>query len=119
MQVIETFGEADEVADAVAVRILERLNMQLIDDDVLKPEFVIELLRRFSVEGRDDVHVGSSRLDNGTAAQGSCAGSMRRHRPFPGTARRSRGSGSHARATGVFRPDLHIAEVQPKNLRVG
>ena len=82
MQVIETFGEADEVADAVAVRILERLNMQLIDDGVLKPEFVIELLRRFSVEGRDDVHVGSSRHDNGTAAQGSCAGSMRRRRPF-------------------------------------
>ena len=94
MQVIETFGEADEVADAVAVRILERLNMQLIDDDVLEPEFVIELLRRFSVEGRDDVHVGSSKHDNGTAAQdpapGRCVGAGHSNRA--GAARRSRGS---------------------------
>src|SRR5215813_2683220 len=102
VQVIETFGEADEVADAVAVRILERLNMQLIDDDVLEPEFVIELLRRFSVEGRDDVHVGSSRHDNGTAAQdhapGRCVGAGHSNR----AGRRSRGSRSHARDTARF-----------------
>src|SRR5262249_15788874 len=119
-QVTETFGEADEVADAVAVRILERLNVQLIDDDVLKPEFVIELLRRFSVEGRDDVHVGSSEHDNGTAAQdpalGRCVGAG--YSNPAGAARWSRGSRSHARATAVFRPDLHI-EVQPKILWVG
>src|SRR5262249_4333639 len=93
MQVIETFGEADEVADAVAVRILERLNMQLIDDDVLEPEFVIELLRRFSVEGRDDVHVASSCItteqQRRDPAPGRCVGAGYSNRA--GTARRSRG----------------------------
>ena len=44
LKVVELLGEPDEIADAIIIAVGERLDMQLIDDRVLKPELVcIEL----------------------------------------------------------------------------
>jgi hypothetical protein len=56
-QVVETLGQTGEVADAIAIRILERLDVQLVYDGILEPEVVVKPLCGFGVDGRDDIHV--------------------------------------------------------------
>src|ERR1700737_428133 len=52
MQIIELLCESDEISDAVAVAVRERLDVQLIHDGVLEPELVeVELGFNFDVRG--------------------------------------------------------------------
>ncbi len=46
LDVVELGGEAGEIADAVAVRVEERLDVQLVDDGVLVPERAVRQRRR-------------------------------------------------------------------------
>ena len=48
LQIVELFGEALEVADAVAVAVAEGLDVQLVDDGVLVPERIVFPVRRLS-----------------------------------------------------------------------
>ena len=41
LDVVELLGEAGEIADAVAVAVVERLDVELVDDRVLVPERIV------------------------------------------------------------------------------
>ncbi len=55
LQVVEFFGQASEIANAVVVAVAECLDMKLINDRVLEPKLVAFGLR-FHLDVRDDVH---------------------------------------------------------------
>ena len=52
LQIVEPFGQAGEIADAVVVAVGERLDVQLIDDRVLVPEVVVVADLRLDVDLR-------------------------------------------------------------------
>ena len=119
-QIVEPLGEAGEIADAVAVAVLERLDVQLIDDRVLEPQPVVGgFLRGIGLDGGGDVHCASMR-DSGTAKPGSAAGSMRRRTPPHSSRWRSpvtRFSIARTWRFVVFGADQRVAEMQPELVR--
>ena len=52
-QVVEPLGQPGEIADAVAIAVAERLDVQLIDDGVLEPQAIVGSLRRNGDFGPD------------------------------------------------------------------
>src|SRR4051812_43093796 len=80
LQIIEFFGQAGEIADAIIVAVGKRLDVKLVDDGVLVPELVgIQFGggQLGGIYGRKQVHgVAHARQRNSSA--GSRAGSIRR-----------------------------------------
>ncbi len=105
-QIVEPLGQAGEVADAVMVRVLERLDVQLVDDGVLEPEAIGLGGLVFGLERGPDVHASPFcvffKRGTGTAAPGRpadrCAAARRSIRADG--ARRSSGSRFRAPASG-------------------
>jgi hypothetical protein len=80
LQIIQLFRQSGEIADAVAVAVEKRLDVQLIDDRVLEPKLVaLEL--GFSLDLGDHVHGKSFTRSNETAGRDPvpdrCAGARR------------------------------------------
>ena len=55
-QIVEPLGQAGEIADAVAVAVLERLDVELVDDGVLEPQAVVFLGILIGIDCGSDVH---------------------------------------------------------------
>ncbi len=72
LQVVELFGQSGEVADAVVIAVGERLDVQLINDCVLEPQFVgFEL--GIGPDVGSHVHGTTFTPSNGRARQGPAA----------------------------------------------
>src|SRR5216684_311922 len=76
LQIVELFRQSDEVADAVAVAVRKSLDVKLVDDGILEPEFVfVELTFGFGF--RKYVHDTTRYKRHRKTKAGSCSGSMR------------------------------------------
>ncbi len=94
--VVQLGHQAGQVADAVAVRVEEGLDVQLVDDRILVPEAVVLEGLGFADHGREWAVIRAAtgatrdRVDRGAASRrGSCPASPRGFRPA-GLRRRSR-----------------------------
>src|SRR4029453_630563 len=90
LQVVELCGQADKIADAIAVAVGEGLKMKLIDDRVLEPQVVtFELC--FGLDVGRDVHGAGLHVKQRNSRAGSCCGSIRKRTPPHSSRRRSPG----------------------------
>ena len=121
LQIVELLGQPDEIADAVAVAVGERLDVQLVDDGILEPELV-RIERVFDLDLRGGVHDFPFHARHRNRRAGSCSGSMRSRTPPHSTVMRSPvteildGRDAAARARGA---DLDLAEMEPELARPG
>ena len=70
LEIGQLLGQSGEIADAVMVAVGKRLDVELIDDGVLVPEFIHDLgsLGFFGVDGRQNIHGVHLTPGSGTAA---------------------------------------------------